>query len=50
FYLQGPGRTRKTFLYKTLYHYYYSLGKIVLYIISTGIIALLLPDGHISYS
>jgi hypothetical protein len=50
FYLQGPDRTNKTFLYKTLCHYYYGQGKIVLYMALTGIIALLLPDRHMSHS
>jgi hypothetical protein len=50
FYLQGPGSTGKTFLYKTLYYYYYSQGKVVLYMILTGIAALLLPDGYTSHS
>jgi hypothetical protein len=50
FYLQGPGSTGKTFLYKTLCHYYCSQGKVVLYVASTGIAALLLPDGHTSHS
>jgi len=42
FYLQGPGGTGKTFLYKTLCHYYRGLGKTVLCVASTGIAALLL--------
>jgi hypothetical protein len=50
FYLQGPGGTGKTFLYKTLYYYYCSQGKVVLYIVLTGIAALLLPDRHTSHS
>jgi hypothetical protein len=50
FYLQGPGSTGKTFLYKTLYYYYCSQGKVVLYVVLTGIAALLLPDGYMSYS
>jgi hypothetical protein len=50
FYLQGPGGTGKTFLYKTLCHYYRSQNKVVLYIVSTGITALLLPDGYTSHS
>ncbi len=50
FYLQGPGGTSKTFLYKTLYYYYYSQGKTVLYIALIGIAALLLLNGHISHS
>jgi hypothetical protein len=50
FYLQGPGGTGKTFLYQTLCHYYRSQGKIVLCVASTGIAALLLPDGRTSHS
>ena len=50
FYLQGPGGTRKTFLYQTLCHYYRSQGKTVLCVASTGIAALLLPDGRTSHS
>lgn len=50
FYLQGPGGTGKTFLYKTLYYYFYSQGKNVLCVASTGIAALLLPNGRTSHS
>jgi hypothetical protein len=50
FYLQGPGSTGKTFLYKTLCYYYRGQGKVVLYIALTGIAALLLPDGCTSHS
>jgi hypothetical protein len=50
FYLQGPGGTGKTFLYQTLCHYYRSQGKTVLCVASTGIAALLLPDGRTSHS
>jgi hypothetical protein len=50
FYLQGPGGTGKTFLYKTLCYYYRGQGKVVLCVASTGIAALLLPDGHTSHS
>jgi hypothetical protein len=50
FYLQGPGGTGKTFLYKTLCHYYYSQGKVVLYVALTGITALLLPDKRTSHA
>ena len=49
FYLQGLGSTRKTFLYKTIYHYYCRIGKTVLYIASTRIAALLLPSRRTSY-
>ena len=50
FYLQGPGRTGKTFLYKTLCYYYRGQGKVVLYVALTGIAALLLPDRRTSHS
>lgn len=50
FYLQGPGGTSKTFLYQTLCHYYRSQGRTVLCVASTGITALLLPDGRTSHS
>lgn len=50
FYLQGPGGTGKTFLYRTLYHYFRSQGRTVLCVASTGIAALLLPNGQTSHS
>jgi len=50
FYLQGPGGTGKTFLYKTIYHHYRSQGKKALCVASTGIAALLLPNGQTSHT
>lgn len=50
FYLQGPSGTGKTFLYTTLCYYLQTLGKTVLCIASTGIAALLLPNGRTSHS
>ena len=50
FYLQGPGGTGKTFLYKTLCHFFRGQGKTVLCVASTGIAALLLPNGRTSHS
>ena len=50
FYLQGPGGTGKTFLYKTLCHHFRGQGKTVLCVASTGIAALLLPNGRTSHS
>ena len=50
FYLQGPGGTGKTFLYKTICHYFRALEKVVLCVASTGIAALLLPGGCTSHS
>ena len=50
FYLQGPGGTGKTFLYTTLCYYFRGRGKTVLCVASTGIAALLLPNGRTSHS
>jgi hypothetical protein len=50
FYLQGPGGTGKTFLYKTLCYYFRGQGKTVLCVASIGIAALLLPQGQTSHS
>lgn len=50
FFMQGPAGTGKTFLYKCLCHYYWGQGKIVLYIASSGIVALWLPGGHTVHS
>ena len=50
FYLQGPGETSKTFLYKTLYYHFHSQGKKVLCVALTEIAGLLLPDGRTSHS
>jgi len=50
FYLQGPGGAGKTFLYKTLCYYFRGQGKTVLCVASTGITALLLPDGRTLHS
>ena len=50
FFLQGPAGTSKTFLYRCLFHYYHLRGKIVLYIASLGIAALLLPSGRTAHS
>jgi hypothetical protein len=50
FYLQGPGGTGKTFLYKTLCYYFRGQGRAVLCVASTGIAALLLPNGRTSHS
>ena len=45
FFLQGPADTRKTFLYQCLCHHFCIKGEIVLCVISSGITALLLPEG-----
>ena len=50
YYLQGPGGTGKTFLYKAICHHMRGLGKSVLCAASTGIAALLLPDGRTSHN
>lgn len=50
FYLQGPGGSGKTYLYKTICHYVRGQNKIVLCVASTGIAALLLPGGRTSHS
>ena len=50
FYLQGPGGTGKTFLYKSICHHFRAKGKTVLCVASTGIAALLLPNGRTSHS
>jgi hypothetical protein len=50
FYLQGPGGTGKTFLYKTICYHLRSQGKTILCVASTGIAALLLPNGRTSHS
>jgi len=46
----SPTRIRKTFLYKYLYYYFRARGKVILYIVSTGIIIILLLGGRTSYS
>ncbi|EJT96470.1 hypothetical protein DACRYDRAFT_60403, partial [Dacryopinax primogenitus] len=50
FWLQGPGGTGKTFVYKALCAELCSQGKIVLCVASSGIAALLLPGGHMAHS
>ena len=50
FFLQGLIGTSKTFLYRCLYYYYRSRSKIILYIASSSIIALLLPSSYTAYS
>lgn len=46
YYIHGTAGTGKTFLYKTICHYMRGLEKSVLCATSTGIAALLLPDGR----
>ncbi|POS81966.1 hypothetical protein EPUL_006706, partial [Erysiphe pulchra] len=50
FFLQGAAGTGKTFLYKTLCGLYKSQSKIVLCVASSGIAALLLPNGRSAHS
>ena len=50
FFLQGSIGTSKTFLYYCLYHYYYLRSKIILYIASSSITALLLPNSRTIHS
>ncbi|KAL2183511.1 hypothetical protein L209DRAFT_694526, partial [Thermothelomyces heterothallicus CBS 203.75] len=46
----GPSRTRKTFLYHYLSLFYRLQGKVVIYIMSSSITALLLDSSYTSYS
>lgn len=50
FFLNGPGGTGKTFVYKALCHAIRAVGRIVLCVASSGIAALLLPGGRTSHS
>jgi hypothetical protein len=50
FYIQGPGGTGKTYLYRALYSYFVGSGKTVLCVASSGIAALLLPNGRTAHS
>ena len=50
FFVDGPGGTGKTFLYKQLLNHIRSKGKIALAVASSGIAALLLPGGRTEHS
>ena len=50
FFLNGPGGTGKTYLYRTLCHKLCSESKIVLCVASSGVASLLLPGGHTAHS
>ncbi|KAJ7042292.1 PIF1-like helicase-domain-containing protein, partial [Mycena alexandri] len=50
YFLNGPGGTGKTFVYKTACHLLRSEEQIVLCVASSGIAALILPGGRTSYS
>ena len=49
FYIDGTGGSGKTFLYKTLIHYYIANGNTVLSMAWTGIASILLPWGVTSH-
>ena len=49
FFLQGPIGTSKTFLYYYLCYYYRLRSKIILYVASSSITALLLPSSRTTY-
>ena len=52
FFIDGPGGTRKTFLYTTIVHVLLGMHKKVLTVAFTGLAAILLPDGktcHIAF-
>ena len=48
-FIDGSGGTGKTFLYKTLIHYYLGEGQKVVSITWTGIASILLPEGMTSH-
>lgn len=50
FFIQGPGGTGKTFLYKALAAHFRALGRVTLCVASSGIAALLLPGGRTAHS
>ena len=50
FFLNGPGGTGKTFVYRALCHTLRGMGHIVICVASSGIAALLLPGGRTSHS
>jgi hypothetical protein len=50
YFLNGPGGTRKTFVYKTSCHLLRSEQNIVLCVASSGITALLMPGGRTAHS
>ena len=50
FFLNGPGGTGKTYLYRTLCHKLRSENKIVLCVASSGVASLLLPGSHMAHS
>ncbi|KAF8113262.1 hypothetical protein N665_0053s0013 [Sinapis alba] len=50
FFLNGPGGTGKTYVYKTIISRLRSQGKIVLPVASSGIAAILLPNGRTAHS
>jgi DNA replication protein DnaC len=50
FFLQGPAGTGKTFVYTALANLFWSRGRVVICVASSGIAALLLPSGRTSHS
>ena len=50
FFLQGPARTSKTFLYRVLYNYYQARRDIILYVTLFRIATQLLPSSRTSHS
>jgi PIF1-like helicase len=50
FFFHGLAGTGKTFLWQIICYYFRSNGKIILYVVSTGIAALLLPGGLTAHS
>ncbi|OSC97186.1 hypothetical protein PYCCODRAFT_1377712, partial [Trametes coccinea BRFM310] len=50
FFVNGPGGTGKTFLYKTVCHKLRAEGMIILCVASSGIASLLLPGGRTAHS
>ena len=49
FFIDGPGGTGKTFLYKTLIHYFITKEKNIISMAWTGIAAILLPQGKTTH-
>lgn len=49
FFIDGPGGSGKTFLYRTLIYYFVSIGKKIISMAWTGIASILLPKGMTSH-
>lgn len=50
FFINGPGGTGKTYVYRAICHSVRAAGKLILCVASSGIAALLLPGGRTSHS